>query len=91
MYSPHSGDHFYAASASERDNAILHHGYRDESIACDVDSAATSGVIPLYRACNYNNGDHFYTTSVQEKDNAISRYGYTYEGIACYANDSSTG
>ncbi len=32
------GDHFYTASATERDNAVSHYGYESEGIACYVDT-----------------------------------------------------
>jgi Repeat of unknown function (DUF5648) len=84
MYSPSSGDHFYTASADERDNAFVVDGYRFEGTSFFIFPQPMAGTVPLYRLANYNSGDHFYTTSEAERQNAIFNDGYLSEGIAGY-------
>jgi hypothetical protein len=84
------GDHFYTASASERDNAITSFGYRSEDIACYVLSTPARTRKPLYRLLNQGSGDHFYTASKEECDSAVVNSGYQKEGIACYVFASPT-
>ncbi len=74
-------DHFYTASAAERQSAIQS-GYRDEGEIGYIAQSQAPGTVPLYRLLG-KNGDHFYTTSEGERQSAISQ-GYKDEGIAGY-------
>ncbi len=81
-----TGNHFYTTSATERDNAVNHLGFKYEGIAGYVFSTQVTGSIPLYRLVLATSTvlDHFYTTSAAERDNAVKTYSYKYEGIQCY-------
>jgi hypothetical protein len=79
-----TGDHFYTASAAERDAAVAQHGYTDEGTACAVFAAQAAGTVPLYRLANARTGDHFYTALAAEREAAVTQLGYGSEGIACY-------
>ncbi|GAA4230843.1 hypothetical protein GCM10022254_26620 [Actinomadura meridiana] len=85
-----SYDHFYTASAAEKDNAVKKYGYRYEGITGDVLSSPDSALVPLYRLYRAAIYDHFYTTSATEKNNAVKKYGYRYEGIAGYVYPASS-
>ena len=74
-------DHFYTASASEKNSAIAKSGYSSEGIACYVYENQVDQSGPFYRL--YNGVDHLYTTSNVEKQSA-EKAGYHSEGIACY-------
>jgi serine/threonine protein kinase len=81
-----TGNHFYTTSATERDNAVNHLGFKYEGIAGYVFSTQVTGSVPLYRLVLATSTvlDHFYTTSAAERDNAVKTYSYKYEGIQCY-------
>jgi kumamolisin len=73
------GDHFYTASASERDSAIAQYAYLSAGIAGYV--AASPTTVPLYRLT----GDHhFFTTSLAERDAAISQSGFSSDGVTAW-------
>lgn len=75
LYNPNSGEHFYTATAEERDN-LKKHGWKYEGIGW---TAPESGA-DVYRLYNPNAGDHHYTTNVAEKNNLV-KVGWKYEGI----------
>lgn len=83
VYNPNSGEHFYTASVSEKNN-LVSVGWTDEGIAW---YAPVTGE-PVYRLYNPNAGDHHYTTSKSEKDNLVN-VGWNYEGIAWYSGGST--
>ncbi|MBQ9609072.1 MAG: hypothetical protein IJV15_06455 [Lachnospiraceae bacterium] len=80
LYNPNSGEHFYTANATERDN-LVGYGWRYEGVGWN---APVKSDFPVYRLYNPNAGDHHYTTSVDEKDNLVS-LGWKYEGIGWYS------
>ena len=80
LYNPNSGEHFYTADTTERDN-LVGYGWRYEGIAW---SAPETSDTPVYRLYNPNAGDHHYTTSEKEKDNLVS-LGWKFEGIGWYS------
>ncbi len=74
LYNPNSGEHFYTASAYERD-ALSSIGWTYEGVGWVAPSAGEA----VYRLYNPYSGDHHYTTSAAER-NALSSIGWTYEG-----------
>ena len=85
LYNPNSGEHFYTASTSERDN-LRKVGWRYEGIGWTA--PATSNT-PVYRLYNPNGGDHHYTMSAEERD-WLRGLGWKYEGIGWYSDDNKT-
>lgn len=79
LYNPNSGEHFYTASAIERD-AVIDAGWNDEGTGW----IAPTGGDPVYRLYNQYAGEHHYTTSVVERDMLVS-VGWNDEGIGWYA------
>ena len=71
FYNRTSGDHFYTASASEKDILVNNPqwGYAAEGIAFYAYASQSSGASPVYRLYNSETGDHFYTSSETEKNN----------------------
>lgn len=80
MYNPNSGEHFYTASAGERDN-LVRVGWHYEGTGWNAPLAGN----PVYRMYNPNAGDHHYTPSVGERDNLV-RVGWKYEGVGWYTS-----
>jgi uncharacterized protein DUF5648 len=76
--------HFYTASGTEWQMALLKDGLINEGVACYVNLQASTGLAPLFRLFHPATGAHFYTMNAAERDNAASNLGYSYEGIACY-------
>lgn len=79
LYNPNSGEHFYTASARERD-VLAEAGWKKEGTAWTV---PTTG-LPVYRLYNANAGDHHYTLSSNERDYLVEQ-GWKSEGIGWYA------
>ncbi|MDR2833745.1 MAG: C39 family peptidase [Streptococcaceae bacterium] len=79
LYNLSSGEHFYTASAYEKDS-LNKIGWTYEGIGWYAPSSG-QGVHRLY---NPNAGDHFYTLSTYEKDSLV-RAGWKYEGIGWYS------
>lgn len=84
LYNPNSGEHFYTASAPERD-AVARAGWRYEGVGW---YAPFTSHTPVYRLYNPNAGDHFYTVNSHERD-SLKAAGWRYEGIGWYSADSS--
>lgn len=78
LYNPYSGEHFYTASLSERDNVVAA-GWKYEGIGWIAPSASKT---PVYRL--YSGSDHHYTTSSEERDSLVAS-GWSYEGISWYS------
>ena len=79
LYNPYTGEHFYTASAYERDvNVGL--GWVDEGVGW---VAPTEGA-PVFRLYNPYAGDHHYTTSAEERDMLLS-VGWSDEGVGWYS------
>ena len=85
LYNPNSGEHFYTASAGERDS-ISRVGWRYEGIGWTAPKKSNT---PVYRLYNPNAGDHHYTTSKGERDVLVS-VGWRYEGIGWYSSDAKS-
>ena len=85
LYNPNSGEHFYTASAGER-NHLISLGWNDEGIGW---IAPVSSNTPVYRLYNQYGGEHHYTTSIAERDHLIS-LGWNDEGIGWYSDDART-
>jgi hypothetical protein len=85
LYNGNSGEHFYTASAGERDHLIsLGWGYEGVGWTAPVKSNT-----PVYRLYNGNGGEHHYTTNLAEKNNLVN-LGWSYEGIGWYSDDNKT-
>ncbi|MBP3884986.1 MAG: glycoside hydrolase family 3 protein [Olsenella sp.] len=75
LYNPYTGEHFYTASAYERDvNVGL--GWNDEGVGW---VAPVEGA-PVFRVYNPYAGDHHYTMSEAERDYLVS-VGWNDEGV----------
>ncbi len=83
LYNPNSGEHFYTASAAERDELEIY-GWYYEGIAWKAPKKSNTSVYRLY---NPNSGDHHYTTSVTERNSLVS-VGWSYEGVGWYSDDN---
>ena len=77
LYNRYTGEHFYTASAYERDS-LSSVGWDYEGVGW---TAPASGD-PVYRLYNpyAPGGDHHYTTSAHERD-ALVAEGWSYEGV----------
>ena len=89
LWMPGPNDHFYTASLSEKNNAVINYGYTFEGVAFYGYDTQITGTVPVYRLWLPGiTNDHFYTASLSEKNKAVSSFGYVYEGIAFYAYDT---
>lgn len=75
LYNPYSGEHFYTASATERDH-LASVGWNYEGVSWRAPRAGVN----VYRLYNPNAGDHHYTLSSAERDMLVS-VGWNYEGV----------
>jgi hypothetical protein len=85
LYNPNSGEHFYTASVSERNN-LYDLGWHYEGVGW---FAPQSSNYPVYRLYNPNAGEHHYTLSAEERD-YLSSVGWKYEGIGWYSDDAKS-
>lgn len=85
LYNPNTGEHFYTASAGERDS-LSRIGWSYEGVGW---IAPSSSKTPVYRLYNpyAPGGDHHYTTSAGERDVLVS-LGWRSEGVGWYSDDS---
>ena len=81
LYNPNSGEHFYTADETEKDN-VVNAGWTYEGIAWTAPKASNA---PVYRVYNPNSGEHFYTTDESEKD-GLTLLGWSDEGIGWYSS-----
>ena len=79
LYNPNSGEHFYTASAVERDH-LVSVGWVHEGVGW---TAPETSATPVFRLYNANAGDHHYTASAVERDHLVS-VGWNDEGVAWY-------
>ncbi|WP_248922048.1 Ig-like domain-containing protein [Olsenella intestinalis] len=79
LYNPYSGEHFYTASAYERD-ALVGLGWHGEGVGW----VAPAEGAPVYRLYNPYAGDHHYTVSAFERDHLVE-LGWTDEGVGWYS------
>jgi hypothetical protein len=71
FYNKTSGDHFYTASETEKDNLINSNEYYSyENIGFYAFASETANTLPVYRL--YNGIDHFYTINAIEKNYLVS-------------------
>ena len=82
LYNPNSGEHFYTASAGERD-FLINLGWQDEGIGWHAPAFSNT---PVYRLYNPYGGEHHYTTNLGERNNLIA-IGWEDEGIGWYSDD----
>ncbi len=85
LYNPNSGEHFYTADQSERDN-LESYGWKYEGVGW---YAPTSSNTPVYRLYNPNTGDHLFTTSTAERQNCLDA-GWKDENIGWYSDDAKS-
>ena len=83
LYNPNSGEHFYTASAVERDH-LVSVGWVHEGVGW---TASETSATPVFRLYNANAGDHHYTASATERDHLVS-VGWKYEGVGWYSDDA---
>lgn len=81
LYNPNSGEHFYTASAQERD-VLVSAGWSYEDVGW---IAPASSKTPVFRL--YSGTDHHYTSSAAERD-ALVMSGWSDEGIGWYSDDA---
>ena len=84
LYNPNSGEHFYTASSSERDNLVVC-GWTYEGVAWNAPSSGYE----VFRLYNPNGGDHHYTMSAEERDWLIG-LGWRYEGVGWHSDTAQT-
>lgn len=84
LYNRNSGEHFYTASAGERDS-LRAAGWSYEGVGW---TAPITGN-PVYRVYNPNSGLHHYTMETSERNYLIS-IGWSYEGIGWYSDVNKT-
>jgi len=75
LYNPYSGEHFYTADESERDE-VAAAGWEYEGVGWTAPNAGD----PVYRVYNPYAGDHHYTLDVEERDGLVAA-GWTDEGV----------
>ena len=75
LYNPNSGEHFYTASAYERDH-LVSVGWTYERIGWTAPKEGDA----VYRLYNPNAGEHHYTLSAFERDSLIAA-GWNDEGV----------
>ncbi len=80
LYNPYSGEHFYTAEASER-NDVAAAGWTYEGVGW---MAPGSGD-PVYRLYNPYVGEHHYTLDAGERD-ALVGIGWADEGVSWYSD-----
>lgn len=85
LYNPNSGEHFYTASAEERD-WLVGLGWNHEGTGWVAPETSST---PVFRLYNTNAGDHHYTMSASERDWLVN-LGWNYEGIGWYSDDAQT-
>ena len=85
LYNPNSGEHFYTASANEK-NHLVSVGWKYEGTGWVAPSLSAT---PVYRLYNKNAGDHHYTMNQKERDHLVS-VGWSSEGIGWYSDDAKT-
>lgn len=85
LYNKYTGEHFYTASAEEKNN-LRDLGWEYEGEAWE---APESSGTPVYRLYNPNNGDHHYTPNTAERDMLASN-GWKYESIGWYSDDNQS-
>lgn len=73
LYNPNSGEHFYTASAAERDSVVAA-GWDYEGVGWNAPTAGT----PVFRLYNAVGGEHHYTAKADERD-ALVAAGWTWE------------
>ncbi len=82
LYSQGSGEHFYTASAGERD-VLVSQGWIYEGVGWN---APVSSSKPVYRLYNPYGGEHHYTTEEGERTGLIQA-GWQDEGIGWYSDE----
>ena len=83
LYNPNSGEHFYTADVSEKDN-LVYVGWKYEGIGW---TAPITSDEPVYRLYNQNGGEHHYTLDAGERDFLVN-VGWKYEGIGWYSDEA---
>ena len=84
LYNPNSGEHFFTASAYERD-AVVAAGWTYEGEGWTAPETGD----PVYRLYNPNAGEHHYTRSAEERDMLIAT-GWNDEGVGWFSDEAET-
>ncbi len=82
LYNPYSGEHFYTANESERDDVVAA-GWTYEGVGWNAPSSSWK---PVYRVYNSYAGEHHYTLDAAERD-ALVEAGWTDEGTGWYSDE----
>ncbi len=85
LYNPNSGEHFYTADVSEKNN-LVSVGWKYEGIGWVAPATSST---PVYRLYNQNGGEHHYTSGAGEIDILVSA-GWKLEGIGWYSDDAKS-
>ena len=84
LYNPWTGEHFYTASESERDDVIAA-GWDYEGEGWTAPETGN----PVYRIYNSYAGEHHYSLSADERDTLVAA-GWTDEGVGWYSDPAET-
>ncbi len=84
LYNPWTGEHFYTAKASERDE-VEAAGWTYEGIGWTAPATGN----PVYRLYNSYGGEHHYTLSETERNDLLDA-GWTNEGIGWFSDPDKT-
>ena len=82
LYNPNSGEHFYTASATEKDGLVAA-GWNYEGVGWYSDDRKRRAVLRAYNP-NAVTGTHHYTDTASERDGLV-RAGWRNEGTGWYA------
>ncbi|MGM0212992.1 GH25 family lysozyme [Enterococcus sp. AZ109] len=84
LYNPDNGEHFYTASAKERDDLVRINWGKYEGIGWYAPNSGAN----VYRLYNPGLRDHHYTMSWDEVTWLTKNYGWNYEGVS-WKSDTS--
>jgi len=87
LFNPTTGDHFYTASAAEKDVAAGA-GYNVEGSVGAAYTAPTENSTAVERYFQAATGQHFYTSDAKEAEN-LGALGFQREGVAFYTPRTS--
>jgi hypothetical protein len=88
LFNPTTGDHFYTATAAEKDAAAAA-GYQVEGTVGAAFTTPTTGSEAVTRYLQASTGQHFYSNNENEAGN-LSALGYQKEGVAFYTPKPQT-
>ena len=86
LYYPGNHEHFYTASAYEKQVLTTERGWNDEGIGWYAPRSSGS---PVYRLFHPVAGEHLYTRDKNER-NVLVENGWNYEGVGWYSDTNET-